>query len=131
MWLPRWLMRMKPPFVRRRRHRRLRRPAAPGSRREFDGGHHRRLKALRQVLAAMREVALLGLRAARHLVGDLYEVRADGEHEAFRILFGPEGRRGQVLLALEGFSKKTQKTRPATIRLAQRRLADWGSRGVL
>lgn len=83
-----------------------------------------------QVLAAMREVALLGLRAARHLVSDIYEVRTDGENEAFRILFAPEGRRGQVFLALEGFSKKTQKTPPATIRLAQRRLADWRSSGV-
>ena len=78
----------------------------------------------------MREVALLGLRAARHLVGDIYEVRADGENEAFRILFAPEGRRGQVFLALEGFSKKTQKTPPATIRLAQRRLADWRNRAA-
>lgn len=61
----------------------------------------------------MREVALHGLRAARHLVGDIYEVRADGEDEAFRILFAPEGRRSQVFLALEGFSKKAQKTPPA------------------
>jgi ribosome-binding protein aMBF1 (putative translation factor) len=34
-----------------------------------------------------------------------------------------------VLLALEGFSKKTQKTRPEKIRLAERRLADWRRRG--
>ncbi len=47
---------------------------------------------------------------------------------AFRVLFATEGRRGQVLLSLEGFSKKTQKTPSAKIRLAERRLADWRRR---
>jgi phage-related protein len=35
----------------------------------------------------------------------------------------------QVLLALDGFNKKTQKTPRATIELAKRRLADWRRRG--
>lgn len=83
-----------------------------------------------EVAAAMKEVTVLGLRAARHLGGDIYEVRAEGEDQAFRILFAPEGARGQVLLALEGFSKKTQKTPPAKIRLAQQRLADWWRRRI-
>jgi phage-related protein len=81
------------------------------------------------VVAAMREVRDTGLSAARHLRGDIYEVRADGDRQTFRILFAPEGRRSQVLLALEGFSKKTQKTPPEKIRLAERRLADWRRRG--
>ncbi len=34
----------------------------------------------------------------------------------------------QVLLSLDGFSKKTRKTPPANIRLAERRLADWRRR---
>lgn len=34
-----------------------------------------------------------------------------------------------VLLSLDGFSKKTQKTPPEKIRLAERRLADWRRRG--
>ncbi|MGH9279357.1 MAG: type II toxin-antitoxin system RelE/ParE family toxin [Acidimicrobiales bacterium] len=59
-----------------------------------------------EVVAAMKEVAILGLRAARHRSGDIYEVRAEREDQSFRILFAPEGARGQVLLALEGFSKK-------------------------
>ncbi len=80
------------------------------------------------VLAAMREVRDDGLRAARHLKGDLYEVRADGDRQAYRILFATEGQRGQVLLSLEGFSKKTQKTPPDKIQLAERRLADWRRR---
>ena len=75
-------------------------------------------------------VALIGLRAARHLSGDIYEVGAEGQDQSFRILFAPEAARGQVLLALDGFSKKTQKTPPAKIRLAQRRLADWRERGA-
>jgi phage-related protein len=77
------------------------------------------------VVAAMKDVRELGLAAARHLRGELYEVRADGERQTFRILFAPEGKRGQVLLALEAFSKKTQKTPPQMIQLAERRLADW------
>lgn len=53
---------------------------------------------------------LRGRRATRHLCGDIYEVRADGDRQTFRILFANEGRSGQILLALEGFSKKTQKS---------------------
>jgi phage-related protein len=81
------------------------------------------------IAAAMRDVAAEGLAASRHLVGDIYEVRADGNRQAYRILFAVEGRRGQVLLALEGFSKKTQRTPPARLAVAQRRLADWRARG--
>ena len=77
------------------------------------------------VAAAMRDVRDAGLAVARHLRGEIYEVRADGDRQTFRILFAPEGRRSQVLLALEGFSKKTQKTPPEKIQLAERRLADW------
>ncbi len=81
------------------------------------------------VVAAMRDVRDTGLAAVRHLRGEIYEVRADGDPQTYRILFAPEGRRSQVLLALDGFSKKTQKTPPEKIRLAERRLADWRRRG--
>lgn len=81
------------------------------------------------VLAAMAAVRVQGLRAARHLKGDVYEVRADGDRQAFRVLFASEGKSGQILLSLDGFSKKTQKTPPDKIRLAERRLADWRRRG--
>ena len=80
------------------------------------------------VVAAMKEVQELGTSAARHLRGDIYEVRADGDRQTFRILFATEGRRDQVLLSLDGFSKKTRKTPPEKIRLAERRLADWRRR---
>ncbi|MGH2913064.1 MAG: type II toxin-antitoxin system RelE/ParE family toxin [Solirubrobacteraceae bacterium] len=81
------------------------------------------------VLAGMEEVRDRGLPAARHLDGDIWEVRVDGDRVIYRILFAEEGSRGQILLGLDGFKKKTQKTPPATIELAKRRLADWRRRG--
>jgi phage-related protein len=81
-----------------------------------------------EVVAAMEEVREEGLVAARHLRGEIYEVRAEGETITIRILFAPEGKKGRVLLALDGFAKKTQKTPEQLIRLAERRLADWRSR---
>jgi phage-related protein len=81
------------------------------------------------VLAGMEEVRDRGLSAARHLDGDIWEVRVDGDRVIYRILFAEEGSRGQILLALDGFNKKTQKTPRATIELAKRRLADWRRRG--
>jgi phage-related protein len=81
------------------------------------------------IVAALREVEQSGLATAKHLRGEIYEVIADGDRQTFRILFAPEGRHKQVLLALHGFSKKTQKTPPERLRLAERRLADWRMRG--
>jgi phage-related protein len=80
------------------------------------------------ILAAMQEVRREGTRAARHLRGDLFEVRADGERVIYRVLFARAGRRGQILLSLVAFNKKTQKTPPQQIELAARRLRDWRSR---
>ena len=82
------------------------------------------------VKAAMNDVAREGLAAARHVRGEIYEVRADGNRQTFRILFATEGRYHQVLLSLEGFSKKTQKTPQEKIELAERRLRDWRQRGA-
>lgn len=81
------------------------------------------------VLAGMEEVRERGLRAARRLDGEIWEVRIDGDRVIYRVLFAEEGSRGQVLLALEGFNKKTQKTPPSVIKLAKRRLGDWRRRG--
>jgi len=81
------------------------------------------------VLAGMQEVRDVGLRAARHLDGDIWEVRVDGNRVIYRVLFAEEGARGRILLALEAFTKKTQKTPPSTIAVAKRRLADWRRRG--
>ena len=86
---------------------------------------------LAAVAAAMREVREQGLRAARHLEGDIYEVRADGVGVIYRVLFAPQGTDKQVLLSLEAFKKKTQRTPREKIRLARRRLSDWKRRGQL
>ena len=42
---------------------------------------------LASVVAAMREVRQQGMQAARHLEGDIYEVRADGKGVIYRVLF--------------------------------------------
>lgn len=81
------------------------------------------------IVAAMKEVALEGLIAARHLRGDIYEVRAVADRASYRVLFAVEGRRSQVLLSLEAFAKKSQKTPGYLIGLAERRLRDWRRRG--
>jgi phage-related protein len=79
------------------------------------------------VVAAMKDVALNGLAAARHLRGEVYEVRAEAERQAFRVLFAQET--SFILLSLSGFQKKSQKTPLADIALAESRLADWRRRG--
>jgi phage-related protein len=81
-----------------------------------------------EVVAALADVREQGLSAARHLRGAIYEVRADGRDVAIRILFAQEGRKGRVLLALEGFKKKDQRAPERLIRLAESRLTDWRSR---
>jgi phage-related protein len=84
---------------------------------------------LASVIAAMKAVRRQGLKAARHLDGEIYEVRADGKGVIYRILFAPQGKRKQVFLSLEALKKKRQKTPPEAIRLAKRRLRDWQQRG--
>ena len=81
------------------------------------------------VVAGMSEIRDRGLVAARHLQDDIWEVRVNGNRAAYRVLFAQEGERGRVLLGLEAFSKKTQKTPDRSIELAKRRLADWRRRG--
>lgn len=82
------------------------------------------------VLAAMKEVREEGTRYARHLDRDIWEVRAVGDRVIYRVLFAEEGRRGRILLALQAFEKKTQKTPPQKIALAKRRLHDWRARAL-
>lgn len=73
-----------------------------------------------EITAAMAEVRRQGRRAAKHLRGDVWEVKADYKGLAYRVLFAEEGDEGQVCLALELFSKKSQKTPPQTIALVER-----------
>lgn len=82
------------------------------------------------VVAALREVRKQGIRAAKHVRGEIYEVIADTKDKWFRILFAQQGRYSQVLLSLNAFAKKTNKTPQGEIDLAEKRLADWKSRGT-
>lgn len=95
--------------------------------RKFIGGLPLADKA--EIVAAMRQVQEDGLAVARHLRKDVYEVRAEGPHASYRVLFSAEGRWSQVLLALEAFSKKSQTTPQQLIDLAEARLHDWRERG--
>lgn len=82
------------------------------------------------IVAGMKEVAERGLAAAKHLRGDIYEVRADASTRSFRVLFSTEGRYSQVLLAVSAFEKRTRKTPPRELELAEVRLRDWRTRGA-
>jgi len=82
-----------------------------------------------KVRAAMAVVAQEGQRSARHLRGDVYEIRATSHGRAFRVLFSAEGHRRYVLLALSAFEKKSRKTPHDEIDLAEARLRDWRQRG--
>ena len=78
------------------------------------------------VVAAMKEVAEMGLTYARHLRGEIYEVRADADQRSFRVLFAQETK--FILLSLVAFPKKTQKTPAREVDLAERRLNAWRGR---
>lgn len=81
------------------------------------------------IIAGMKEIVERGLAAAKHLRGDIYEVRADAATRSFRVLFSTEGRYSQVLLSLSAFEKRTQKTPPRELELAEGRLRNWRARG--
>ena len=81
------------------------------------------------ILEEMENVRQHGTSVARHVRQGIYEVRATYDTKAYRILFACEGRFQHVLLALNGFQKKTQQTPPAHIKRAEQRLADWRRRG--
>ncbi len=63
-------------------------------------------------------------RDVKHLRGDIYEVRIDGDHRIFRLLFSREGSEN-VLLGLRFFGKKSAKTPQSEIDLANQRLRHW------
>jgi phage-related protein len=75
-----------------------------------------------EIASAMGLIAVRGLESARHLRGDVYEVRVASDGRAFRILFAAEGQRSQILLAVEAFEKKSRQT-PGDI--SSLRSADW------
>jgi phage-related protein len=82
------------------------------------------------IVAGMKDVVERGLPSAKHLRGDVYEVRADASTRSFRLLFSAEGTYSQVLLSLSVFEKRTQKTPPRELDLAESRLREWRHRGA-
>ena len=96
--------------------------------REFLTDHRLPVEDRDDILAATKDIQVNGLEAARHLRGDIYEVRADGRNATYRVLFATEAARGQVLLAVSAFAKTSRKAPPGEITLAEDRLADWRSR---
>lgn len=76
----------------------------------------------------MKEVAQLGLSAARHLRDEIYEVRVGVSSRSFRVLFAAEGLQKQVLLALCIFAKTTRRTPRNALEVARTRLLDWRRR---
>ena len=81
------------------------------------------------IIAGMKDVIERGLPAAKHLRGDVYEVRADASTRSFRLLFATEGTYSQVLLSLSVFEKRTQEDPAARARAgggpAPRLAASW------
>jgi phage-related protein len=71
-----------------------------------------------------------GLRAARHLLEDIYEVEAHGIDHSYRLVFSSEGKKGRILLAVVLLAKKSQKTPKRIIDLARSRRDEWRRRGA-
>ena len=80
------------------------------------------------IAAGLRDVKDRGTMAARHLQGDIYEVRADAATRSFRLLFSCEGKYRQILLSLSVYEKRTQKAPTQEIELAEKRLKGWRAR---
>jgi phage-related protein len=87
-------------------------------------------EAYAEVKAAMDDVEDFGLQASKRLRNEIREIVASDPTQgtAYRLLFAVDGRDSQILLGLVFFNKKTQKTPPRYIDLAEKRLADWRSR---
>jgi phage-related protein len=79
------------------------------------------------IAAAMKEVTQEGLRVARKLTADLFEIRAIGLKAHYRLIFAPEAK--YILLAVDIFDKDTQKLPAAIRKRAEGRLRDWRQRG--
>jgi phage-related protein len=77
-----------------------------------------RLERLTRLIAA-HGLDHLPPKAAKHLTGELWELRVKGKDAIARALYVT--RVGQRLVIVRVFVKKTQKTPPREIRLAQQR----------
>jgi phage-related protein len=83
------------------------------------------------ILEHMRAIKEKGARegGGRKLKGRIWEVRVDQDGIIHRVTFASVGGKGRILLSLDAFTKKTQKTPRGKIALAEERLKDWEERG--
>lgn len=61
----------------------------------------------------------------KHLRGSIWEVRISGDRRIFRLLYAELGRGNPIFLGLVFIGKKSRKTPPAKIDLAEKRLASY------
>lgn len=88
----------------RRRWRDYRTPLGRSPAEEFIDGLYDSDAAA--VLAGMEEVRDRGLRAARHLDGEIWEVRVDGDRVIYRILFAEEAAAVRSSLRSRGSTRR-------------------------
>ena len=79
------------------------------------------------ITAAMHEARIEGLRIARHIENDLYELRAVGMRAHYRLIFAQEAK--FILLAVDVFDKDTRRMPLQVKKRALDRLRDWRARG--
>lgn len=80
------------------------------------------------MLKIIRELPFVSKQYFKKLIGtdDIWEVRIDSSSDTFRILGFLE--KGNFVILTNAFAKKTEKTPPSEIRLAEQRKKDYESR---
>ena len=82
-----------------------------------------------KVRAAMAEIKTKGMQVSKLLTRGIHQIAVETKTKSYRLFFSPQGKRGNVLLALHMYDKATQNTPREVIFLAADRLADWRRRG--
>lgn len=80
------------------------------------------------VLGAVRDLPFVHREYFKKLTGtdNIWEVRIDSGHDTFRLLGFMD--KGRLVILTNGFVKKTERTPPTEIRLAEKRKKDYESR---
>ena len=80
------------------------------------------------VLKVLRELPVVHRQYFKKLIGthDIWEVRIDSGNDTFRLLGFMD--KGNLVVLTNGFAKKTERTPPAEIRLAEQRKKDYERR---
>lgn len=91
----------------------------------LDGLNAKQAKKVTWVLQIVEEFALVPIQYFKKLDGtdNIWEVRIDAGNDTFRLLGFFD--KGNLVILTNGFAKKTQKTPPTEIALAENRKKDW------